>query len=84
VATRTKKTRKLGDNLIGPTVRKLRYQQKLSQPEMVARCQLIGWATMSRDILASIELRRRHVTDKEVLLLAKALKVHYTELFPKS
>ncbi len=27
-------------NLIGPTVRKLRYKQKLSQTQLAARCQL--------------------------------------------
>jgi transcriptional regulator with XRE-family HTH domain len=70
-----------GRNLIGPIVRKLRYKQKLSQIQLAARCQLHGW-NASRDMIAAIEGQVRCVTDKEILQLAKALKVPFTALFP--
>jgi transcriptional regulator with XRE-family HTH domain len=68
-------------NLIGPTVRKVRYKQKLSQVQLAARCQLHGW-NASRDMIAAIEGQVRCVTDKEILKLAKALKVPFPTLFP--
>jgi transcriptional regulator with XRE-family HTH domain len=68
-------------NLVGPTVRKLRYKQKLSQVQLAARCQLQGW-NASRDMIAAIEGQVRCVTDKEILKLAKALKVPFPTLFP--
>jgi transcriptional regulator with XRE-family HTH domain len=70
-----------GKNVVGPVVRKLRYQQKLSQARLAARCQLYGW-NASRDIIAAIEGQIRCVTDKEILNLAKALKVPFPTLFP--
>ena len=68
-------------NIIGPSVRKLRYKQKLSQAQLAARCQLRGW-NASRDIIAAIEGQVRCVTDREILKLAKALKVPFPTLFP--
>ena len=68
-------------NIIGPMVRKLRYKQKLSQAQLAARCQLRGW-NASRDIIAAIEGQVRCVTDREILKLAKALKVPFPTLFP--
>jgi transcriptional regulator with XRE-family HTH domain len=54
-----------GKNVVGPAVRKLRYQRKLSQAQLAARCQLRGW-NASRDIIAAIEGQIRYVTDKEI------------------
>ena len=68
-------------NVIGPSVRRLRYRQKLSQAQLAARCQLLGW-NASRDIIAAVEGQVRCVTDKEILKLAKALKVPFPALFP--
>ena len=68
-------------NLIGSTVRKLRYKQKFSQAQLAARCQLYGW-NASRDMIAAIEGQVRCVTDAEILTLAKALKVPFPALFP--
>jgi len=78
------KAKQFGHNIVGPAVRKLRYQAKLSQPDLAARCQVAGWENATRDVIATIEGQRRNVNDKEVLWLAKALRVNYTALFPKS
>lgn len=68
-------------NVIGPQVRRIRYQQGLTQPAFTAKCQLIGW-DISRESLAKIESRLRGVSDIEVLKLAGALRVHFSVLFP--
>ena len=74
-------TTDIGNNVIGPAVRKLRFQRKLSQAQLAARCQVHGW-NASRDIIAAIEGQVRYVTDREILNLAKALKVPFPTLFP--
>lgn len=68
-------------NVIGPQLRRLRRQARLSQGALVTRCQLAGY-DLSRESLAKIEGRARSVTDAEVLLLAEALGVPYALLFP--
>ena len=67
-------------NLVGWQVRRLRLQQRLSQPAL-ARCQLIGY-DLSRESLAKVEGRIRTVTDAEVVLLAQALRVPFALLYP--
>ena len=69
-------------NEIGPQVRRLREAQGLTQERFVARCHLIGW-NVSRGTLAKIESQVRRITDDEVPLLAKALKVSLDELYKK-
>ena len=67
-------------NKIGPTVRIIRQTFDLTQEQLVAKCNLIGW-NVSRGTLAKIESRVRRVTDYEVSFLAEALKVKEQELF---
>jgi len=68
-------------NLVGPRVRKARYEQKLSQAQLVAKCQVLGW-NISRDIIAAIEGQVRCVTDAELVGLAAALRVEEATLLP--
>jgi transcriptional regulator with XRE-family HTH domain len=68
-------------NIIGPQVRRIRYQQGLTQPAFSAKCQVVGW-DVSRESLAKIESQLRGVSDLEVLKLAKALRVHFSVRFP--
>jgi transcriptional regulator with XRE-family HTH domain len=70
-------------NIVGPQIRKLRYQQKLSQAMFTARCALRGW-DLSRSTLAKIEAQLRCVTDSELVILARALKVEVKEILPPS
>ena len=69
-------------NVIGLQVRRLRRQQRLTQPALAARCQVLGY-DLSRESLSKIEARLRSVSDAEILMLAEALKVPYTLLFPE-
>jgi transcriptional regulator with XRE-family HTH domain len=67
-------------NVIGPQLRKLRYQRNITQEAMAARCGVLGW-DLSRGTLSKIEAQLRCVTDAELEILAKALKVEIAELF---
>ena len=68
-------------NLVGWQFRRLRLQQRLTQPALAARCQLVGY-DLSRESLAKIEGRIRTVTDAEVVLLAQALRIPFILLYP--
>ncbi|MCG6459278.1 helix-turn-helix domain-containing protein [Vibrio parahaemolyticus] len=68
-------------NVVGVQVRKLRKQQKLTQEQLSARCNVIG-LDISRGTLAKIEAGVRQVIDTEVVQLATALKVEESALFP--
>ena len=68
-------------NVIGPQLRRLRYERGLSQPDFAALCQRKGW-DIGRDTVANIEGQRRWVADFELLLLARALKVPVDALLP--
>jgi transcriptional regulator with XRE-family HTH domain len=68
-------------NLIGPQVRRIRFQQGLTQPALVRKCQLTGW-DVSRETLAKIESQIRGVQDWEIIAFSKALRVHFSSLFP--
>lgn len=67
-------------NKIGPNIRKIRESQKLTQEQLVARCNLLEW-NISRSTLAKIESQVRRITDIEIALMASALKVSVQELF---
>jgi len=68
-------------NIVGPQVRQLRYQQDLTQQMLAARCEVLG-LDMSRGTLSKIEAQLRCVTDAELQTLAKALKVPIQKLYP--
>jgi DNA-binding XRE family transcriptional regulator len=70
-------------NIVGPQVRKLRYQQALSQEMLAARCARFGW-DISRATLSKIEAQLRCVVDSELLILANALGVELPDIFPTS
>jgi len=67
-------------NIVGPQIRKARYQLSLSQEQLAARCQLLG-LDISRSTLAQIEIRVRFVSDEELLVLASVLNVSTDDLY---
>lgn len=69
-------------NFAGPQVRKIREGFGLTQGDLAARCNLLKW-DVSRGTLAKIESQVRRVTDEEVALLAKALRVNIRDLYPR-
>ena len=68
-------------NIIGPFIRELREQKKLTQPMIVAKLNLAGW-DISRAGLSKIESRLRRVNDAEFYLLAMVLGCELAGLFP--
>jgi len=63
-------------NIIGKRVQEARHKFKspLSQEELAAQLEINGWK-ISRGTLSKIEAGIRQVTDIEVMILAKTLKV---------
>lgn len=68
-------------NLIGPQIKAIRESRNMTQEALTAKCNLVGW-NISRGTLAKMEAQVRRITDVEVELLCKALKVQVQELFP--
>ena len=60
---------------------KFRSGLKISQEELAARCQRMGW-DIARDTITRIEGGKRLVADYEILLLAKALAIAPASLLP--
>lgn len=69
-------------NLIGDRVRKQRRTRGLTQDQLAAACQRLGW-DVSRVSVAKIESGVRGVNDAEVIVLAGALKCPPGELLDK-
>jgi len=70
-------------NVIGPQIKHLRELNNMTQVDLTVRCNIIGWS-ISRSTLAKIESQVRRVTDSEVELMAKALKVDISKLYVNS
>jgi hypothetical protein len=68
-------------NIVGPIIRKIRYQRGMTQAMLTARCCRVGW-DVGENTIAKIEAQIRCVTDKEAALIAKALAVPLQEIFP--
>jgi transcriptional regulator with XRE-family HTH domain len=68
-------------NIVGPEVRRLRNAAGMSQMQLAATCQRIGW-DIERDTISKIEGGRRWVGDFELVQLARALRAPMLELFP--
>jgi DNA-binding XRE family transcriptional regulator len=68
-------------NIVGPQIRKARYQLGLSQEQLATRCQLLG-LDISRSTLGQIEIRVRFVSDEELLVFASVLNVRTDDLYP--
>lgn len=68
-------------NIVGPVIRKIRYQRDMTQAMLTARCSRAGW-DVGENTIAKIEAQIRCVTDKELVILAKALGIPLEKLFP--
>ncbi len=67
-------------NLVGANVRKYRAGAGLTQDELAAALQRLGW-DLARGTLAKIEAGLRRVNDGEFFLLAKCLRKEPFEMF---
>ena len=73
-------TKKL--NILGPKIRVVREAQGLTQEQVAAKCQVLGF-DLTRGTLAKIESRVRAISDHEIPFLAKALDCTIDSLFPR-
>jgi len=77
------KTRKQATvrNALGLQIRKLREEKNWSQSDFARELQLAGW-DVERSVITKIELRRRCITDYELLLMIRTLGVPLGSLRP--
>jgi transcriptional regulator with XRE-family HTH domain len=61
-------------NALGLEIRKLREEKNWSQSDFARELQLAGW-DVERSVVTKIELRRRCITDYELLLMIRTLRV---------
>lgn len=74
--------RKRSRNMVGPQVRRLRSAVGLTQDDLAARCSIAGF-DIGRASVSHIETGLRGVSDLEMVLLAKALRVPIADLVPE-
>ena len=60
----------------------MRTPARGSLAHLALKCQLAGW-DISRDIIASIELRRRLLPDFDLQRFAKIFRVGAEQLYPR-
>ena len=70
-------------NIVGPVIRELRDKKKMSQAQLVAKLNLMGW-DLSRGTLAKIEAQIRCVADYEIPILAASAGVVPSELLMRA
>ena len=66
-------------NALGLQIRKLREGRGWSQSDFARQLQLAGW-DIERSVVTKIELRRRCITDYELLMMLKTLGSGLTAL----
>ncbi len=69
-----------GQNVVGPKVRRLRMERKMSQQTLSDRLETLA-IYICRGSISRLEERRRTVTDIELRGLAEVLGVSIEELF---
>lgn len=67
-------------NMIGPAIRRIRYQRGLTQAMLAARCHHAGW-DIGENTISKIEAQIRCITDREIIFLAKALNKNIQDFF---
>lgn len=74
--------RKLNNNvnIVGSNIKKYREQQKLSQPDLCRKMQLIGVEMFIADIY-EIEHNKRLVKDFEIKAFCMALNITFDDLY---
>ena len=76
------KINKFNDNLniIGPKIKYFRIQKKITQEDLCARMQVMGYQ-ISRSDISKIENGKKFIADFEVLGFANALKISILDLY---
>lgn len=67
-------------NVIGSKIKKIRKQNKITQEDLCARLQILGY-NINRSDISKIENEKKFVSDFEVYGFSKALKVKIEYLY---
>jgi transcriptional regulator with XRE-family HTH domain len=70
-------------NMVGPVIREYRMKKEMSQEQLVARLNVMGW-DLSRVSLAKIESQIRCVADYEIPILAASIGIEPAELLKQA
>ena len=69
--------------MVGPIIRQCREEKKLTQEQLVAKLNIMGW-DLSRVSLAKIESQIRCVADYEIPILAAGVGIEPSELLTRA
>lgn len=67
-------------NITGKNIKKIRKDNKITQEDLCARMQVMGYQ-ISRSDISKLENGKRFISDFEIVGFAKALKVNILDLF---
>lgn len=67
-------------NIIGNRIKNIRLSQKITQEDLCARMQILGFQ-ISRSDISKLENGKKLISDFEILGFSKALKVSILDLF---
>ena len=67
-------------NITGKNIKKIRKNKKITQEDLCARMQIMGYQ-ISRSDISKLENGKRFISDSEIVGFAKALKVNILDLF---
>ena len=67
-------------NVCGKNIKNIRKEQKVTQDELCARMQVMGYQ-ISRSDISKLENGKKFITDFEIVGFSKALKVSILDLF---
>ncbi len=67
-------------NITGKNIKIIRKNKKITQEDLCARMQILGYQ-ISRSDISKLENQKKFITDFEIYGFAKALKVSILDLF---
>ena len=67
-------------NITGKNIKKIRISKKITQEQLCARMQVLGYQ-ISRSDISKLENGKRFISDFEIVGFANALKVEILDLF---
>lgn len=75
--------KEIGDqNIVGQKIKKFREEMNLSQKDFLAQLQIAG-LDLSNSAISKLEGQFRRVTDRELLIISKTLKISVDDLLTK-
>ena len=69
-------------NIVGQKIKKIHEEMNLSQKDFLAQLQIAG-LDLSNSAISKLEGQFRRVTDRELLIISKTLKISVDELLTK-